>query len=79
MHYDPLFSNVRAKSLFSWVHDGRSLLIIVHPFWPHQVFALAVASSSTANRQGLTKGKKNREKLTKPKMIESRTRPELAS
>jgi hypothetical protein len=43
-------------------------LIIVHPFWaPTKVFALPVAFRLYRNRQGLTKGKKNRGKATKPK------------
>ena len=68
MHYDPLISS-RAKSLVSWGHDWVVLcLIIVHPFWaPTKVFALPVAFRLYRNRQGLTKGKKNRGKATKPK------------
>jgi hypothetical protein len=80
MHYDPLISS-RAKSLVSWGHDWVVLcLIIVHPFWaPTKVFALPVAFRLYRNRQGLTKGKKNRGKSTKPKDDPNhRTRPELA-
>ena len=64
MHYDPLISS-RAKSLVSWGHDWVVLcLIIVHPFWaPTKVFALPVAFRLYRNRQGLTKGKKNRGKV----------------
>ena len=85
MHYDPLISS-RAKSLVSWGHDWVVLcLIIVHPFWaPTKVFALPIAFRLYQNRQGLTKGKKNRrgkrpEKATRPKPDPNhRTRPELA-
>ena len=80
MHYDPLISS-RAKSLVSWGHDWVVLcLIIVHPFWaPTKVFALPVAFRLYRNRQGLTKGKKNQGKSTKPKDDPNhRTRPELA-
>jgi hypothetical protein len=80
MHYDPLISS-RAKSLVSWGHDWVVLcLILVHPFWaPNKVFALPIAVRLYRNRQGLTKGKKNkrRGKASKPSS-EHRTRPELA-
>jgi hypothetical protein len=78
MHYDPLISS-RAKSLVSWGHDWVVLcLIIVHPFWaPTKVFALPVAFRLYKNRQGLTKGKKNKAAKAKPDP-HHRTRPELA-
>jgi SRSO17 transposase len=89
MHYDPLISS-RAKSLVSWGHDWVVLcLIIVHPFWaPTKVFALPVAFRLYRNRQGLTKGKKDRAKGKKGRAKakaaktkhdpDHRTRPELA-
>jgi SRSO17 transposase len=80
MHYDPLISS-RAKSLVSWGHDWVVLcLIIVHPFWaPTKVFALPIAFRLYKNRQGLTKGKKNKAKAAKAKPDPNhRTRPELA-
>jgi SRSO17 transposase len=77
MHYDPLISS-RAKSLVSWGHDWVVLcLILVHPFWARtKVFALPVAFRLYRNRQGLTKGKKDRAKA--PHAPNHRTRPELA-
>lgn len=80
MHYDPLISS-RAKALVSWGHDWVVLcLIVVHPWWaPTKVFALPIAFRLYRNRQGLTKGKKNRGKATKTKHDpDHRTRPELA-
>jgi hypothetical protein len=80
MHYDPLISS-RAKSLVSWGHDWVVLcLIVVHPFWaPTKVFALPIAFRLYRNRQGLTKGRKQGGKTTKPKSDPNhRTRPELA-
>jgi hypothetical protein len=92
MHYDPLISS-RAKALVSWGHDWVVLcLIVVHPFWaPTKVFALPIAMRLYRNRQGLTKGKKNKAKGKKNKAKTAkakaakakadpnhRTRPELA-
>jgi SRSO17 transposase len=80
MHYDPLISS-RSKRLVSWGHDWVVLcLIIDKPFWaPTKVFALPVAMRLYRNRQGLTKGKKSRGKLSKAKRDPNhRTRPELA-
>jgi DDE superfamily endonuclease len=80
MHHDPLISS-RAKPLVSWGHDWVVLcLIIVHPFWaPTKVFALPIAIRLYRNRQGLTKGKKNKAKIRKPKADPNhRTRPQLA-
>jgi hypothetical protein len=92
MHHDPLISS-RSKALVSWGHDWVVLcLIVVHPFWaPTKVFALPIAARLYINRQGLTKGKKRREKSSpaktqakakpKPKAKvdpNHRTRPELA-
>jgi hypothetical protein len=80
MHHDPLISS-RAKPLVSWGHDWVVLcLIIVHPFWaPSKVFALPITMRLYRNRQGLTKGKKNQSKATKPKADPNhRTRPQLA-
>ena len=80
MHYDPLISS-RSKRLVSWGHDWVVLcLIVANPFWaPTKVFALPVAMRLYRNRQGLTKGKKSRGKLSKAKCDpKHRTRPELA-
>jgi hypothetical protein len=92
MHYDPLISS-RPKALVSWGHDWVVLcLIIVHPFWaPTKVFALPIAARLYINRQGLTKGKKSKGKLSQtqtqtkakakikaPVDPNHRTRPELA-
>jgi hypothetical protein len=80
MHYDPLISS-RAKALVSWGHDWVVLcLIVVHPFWaPTKVFALPIAFRLYRNRQGLTKGKKNKATRAKAKPDPNhRTRPELA-
>jgi hypothetical protein len=80
MHYDPLISS-RSKRLVSWGHDWVVLcLIIEKPVWaPSKVFALPVAMRLYRNRQGLTKGKKSRGKLSKTKPDPNhRTRPELA-
>jgi SRSO17 transposase len=80
MHYDPLISS-RAKSLVSWGHDWVVLtLIIAFPVWaPSKVFALPIAMRLYRNRQGLTKGKKRKQKSTKLKHDPNhRTRPELA-
>jgi hypothetical protein len=82
MHHDPLISS-RAKPLVSWGHDWVVLcLIIVNPFWaPTKVFALPVAERLYRNRQGLTKGKKNKgaKKAKKTKApADHRTRPQLA-
>ena len=80
MHHDPLISS-RAKPLVSWGHDWVVLcLIIVHPFWaPTKVFALPISMRLYRNRQGLTKGKKNKVKSAKRKADPNhRTRPQLA-
>jgi DDE superfamily endonuclease len=80
MHYDPLISS-RSKRLVSWGHDWVVLcLIIEKPFWaPTKVFALPVAMRLYRNRQGMTKGKKSRGKLSKAKRDPNhRTRPDLA-
>lgn len=80
MHHDPLISS-RAKPLVSWGHDWVILgLVIVHPFWaPTKVFALPIAMRLYRNRQGLTKGKKNKTKAAKAKPDPNhRTRPQLA-
>jgi hypothetical protein len=80
MHHDPLISS-RAKPLVSWGHDWVVLcLIVAGPFWaPSKVFALPLAMRLYRNRQGLTKGKKNKTKAAKPKREpHHRTRPELA-
>jgi len=65
-------------------------VIVVHPFWaPTKVFALPLAARLYINRQGLTKGKKSKEKSSKSKTApkaktktapnpDHRTRPELA-
>lgn len=80
MHHDPLISS-RAKPLVSWGHDWVVLcLLVVHPWWaPTKVFALPIAVRLYRNRQGLTKGKKNKAKSAKPKADPNhRTRPQLA-
>jgi len=80
MHHDPLISS-RAKPLVSWGHDWVVLcLLVVHPFWaPTKVFALPITMRLYRNRQGLTKGKKQRTKSAKPKADPNhRTRPQLA-
>jgi len=79
MHHDPLISS-RAKPLVSWGHDWVVLcLLIVHPFWaPTKVFALPIAMRLYRNRQGLTKGKKNKTKAKRKADPNHRTRPELA-
>jgi DDE superfamily endonuclease len=80
MHYDPLISS-RSKRLVSSGHDWVVLcLIVANPFWaPTEVFALPVAMRLYRNRQGLTKGKKNRAKASSTKRDPNhRTRPELA-
>ncbi len=79
MHHDPLISS-RAKPLVSWGHDWVVLcLIIVHPFWaPTKVFALPITMRLYRNRQGLTKGKKNKKKSAPRKADPNhRTRPQL--
>jgi hypothetical protein len=75
MHYDPLISS-RPKALVSWGHDWVVLcLIIVHPFWaPTKVFALPIAARLYINRQGLTKGKKSKEKATKKAKAQNKAR-----
>lgn len=80
MHHDPLISS-RAKPLVSWGHDWVVLcLLVVHPFWaPTKVFALPITMRLYRNRQGLTKGKKNKTKSAKRKADPNhRTRPQLA-
>jgi DDE superfamily endonuclease len=80
MHYDPLISS-RSKRLVSWGHDWVVLcLIVAKPFWaPTKVFALPVAMRLYRNRQGLTKGKKGRQKASKARRDPNhRTRPDLA-
>ena len=79
MHYDPLISS-RTKALVSWGHDWVVIcLIIIHPWWaPTKVFALPIAGRLYINRQGLTKGKKRKGKLSRqPDQGESpaRSRP----
>ena len=80
MHHDPLISS-RAKPLVSWGHDWVVLcLIVVHPWWaPTKVFALPIAFRLYRNRQGVTKGKKNKTKACQAKAKpDHRTRPQLA-
>jgi DDE superfamily endonuclease len=80
MHYDPLISS-RAKPLVSWGHDWVVLtLIVAFPVWaPSKVFALPIATRLYRNRQGSTKGKKDRKRSPKPRHDPNhRTRPELA-
>lgn len=77
MHYDPLISS-RAKPLTSWGHDWVTLCLIVrNPFWaPSKVFSLPFAFRLYRNRQGVTKGKKKKQRR-KPDP-NHRTRPQLA-
>jgi SRSO17 transposase len=80
MHHDPLISS-RAKPLVSWGHNWVVLcLVVAHPFWaPNKVFALPIAMRLYRNRQGLSKGKKDKTKAVKPKQDPNhRTRPQLA-
>jgi hypothetical protein len=80
MHHDPLISS-RAKPLVSWGHDWVVLcLLVVHPFWaPSKVFALPITMRLYRNRQGLTKGKKNKAKADNAKAdTHHRSRPQLA-
>lgn len=82
MHHDPLISS-RKRAWVSWGHDWVILsLIIPNPPWsPTKVWALPVGMRLYRNRQGLTKGKKEKGKGAKrkrPKDPNHRTRPELA-
>lgn len=80
MHHDPLISS-RAKPLVSWGHDWVVVcLLVVHPFWaPSKVFALPITMRLYRNRQGLTKGKKNKTSAAAAKADPNhRTRPQLA-
>ena len=84
MHHDPLISS-RAKPLVSWGHDWVVLTLIVRcPFWaPTKVWSLGIAFRLYRNRQGVTKGKKQKQRKGKqPKRQKHdpnhRTRPELA-
>jgi hypothetical protein len=91
MHHDPLKSS-KALKVFSWGHDWVVLALLIRlPWWaPTKVFALPIAFRLYRNRQGLTKGKKNKKnKRTKTKACagkkrkwrrptsDHRTRPEL--
>ena len=79
MHYDPLISS-RAKPLVSWGHDWVVLTLLVRcPWAPSKVWALPLAFRLYRNRQGLTKGKKQKQK---PQPVAKqdpnhRTRPQL--
>jgi hypothetical protein len=83
MHHDPLISS-RAMKLVSWGHDWVVIcLLLCCPFWaPTKVWALPIAFRLYRNRQGITKGKKKRQKDGKAKKARKppgqRTRPELA-
>ena len=84
MHHDPLISS-RAKPLVSWGHDWVVVTLIVRcPFWaPTKVWSLGIAFRLYRNRQGVTKGKKRKQRKGKqPKRQKHdpnhRTRPELA-
>ena len=83
MHHDPLISS-RAKPLTSWGHDWVVVTLIVRcPFWaPTKVWSLPIAFRLYRNRQGVTKGKKKKQKGKKHKQPKRdpnhRTRPELA-
>lgn len=81
MHHDPLISS-RAKPLTSWGHDWVVLTLILRcPFWAsRKVCSLPLAFRLYRNRQGLTKGTKNKKgKKRQPKRDPNhRTRPELA-
>ncbi len=86
MHHDPLISS-RAKPLVSWGHDWVVLtLLVANPFWAStKVWSLPIGFRLYRNRQGLTKGQKQRRKSAKAKKSSKRphdpnhrTRPELA-
>jgi hypothetical protein len=86
MHHDPLLSS-RKRVWVSWGHDWVILsLIIAMPAWsPTKVWALPVGMRLYKNRQGLTKGKKAKERTARGKRgakpvpdPDHRTRPELA-
>jgi hypothetical protein len=79
MHYDPLISS-RAKPLVSWGHDWVVLTLLVRcPWAPSKVWALPLAFRLYRNRQGLTKGKKKKQKPppVAKKDPNHRTRPQL--
>jgi DDE superfamily endonuclease len=92
MHHDPLFSS-KALKVFSWGHDWVVLALLVRlPRWaPTKVFALPLLFRLYVNRQGLTKGKKakqkrqgcgsgagkQKKKWRRPTDPNHRTRPEL--
>ena len=83
MHHDPLISS-RAKPLVSWGHDWVVVSLLVRcPFWAaSKVWSLPLLFRLYRNRQGLTKGKRNKngKNATKPRRRDPnhRTRPELA-
>jgi DDE superfamily endonuclease len=88
MHYDPLLSS-RALKVCSWGHDWVVLALIIHycPWAPTKVWCLPLLCRLYRNRQGLTKGKKDKGKKSKgkkgkrpkrPADPNHRTRPELA-
>src|SRR5947209_5787895 len=88
MHHDPLMSS-KALKVFSWGHDWVVLALLIRlPRWaPTKVFALPIAFRLYRNRQGLTKGKKNKKNKAKVcagkkrkwrrPTSDHRTRPEL--
>jgi DDE superfamily endonuclease len=89
MHHDPLLSS-KALKVCSWGHDWVVLALLVRrPWWaPSKVFALSFLFRLYINRQGVAKGKnnKNRKKKGAPKSKKKwrrppgsshRTRPEL--
>ncbi len=79
MHHDPLISS-RAMKLVSWGHDWVVIcLLLPCPLWsPTKVWALPIAFRLYRNRQGLTKGKKNKDAKKASRPPGHRTRPELA-
>ncbi len=66
MHHDPLISS-RALKLVSWGHDWVVLCFLLPlPRWAlTKVFALAVGCRLYKNRQGLTKGQKQKKRRSR--------------
>lgn len=73
-HHDPLISG-RALKLVSWGHDWVVLGLLVRcPGAPTKVWCLPLLCRLYRNRQGLTKGRKDKKR---PRNPNHRTRPEL--
>lgn len=65
MHHDPLSSS-KSKKICHWGHDWVDLCIVIaKPWWaPSKVFSLPICMRLYRNRQGLTKGKNKKPKMT---------------